>query len=201
MNQHSSSLFTSPTSAWIGFVTLLGTALLVCLPVIAAQEMVQQSTWSATGSIGTARVLHTATLLANGKVLVAGGLSVGLTVTASAELYDPATGILECHRKSGRVAAQPCCRPSAEWQGAGGGRTERSDNLERRGTLRPRHRCLEPHRQSHYRANVRNGDAACQRQGAGRWRVWGWRRAQHRRTVRPGLWRVEFYRNNEHSAH
>ena len=29
--------------------------------------------WSVTGSLGTARYLHTATLLGNGKVLVAGG--------------------------------------------------------------------------------------------------------------------------------
>ncbi len=48
-------------------------------------------TWHATGSLGTGRGMHTATLLPNGKVLVAGGgESVG--ASASAELYDPATG-------------------------------------------------------------------------------------------------------------
>jgi len=41
-------------------------------------------------SAGTARQLHTATLLPNGKVLVAGGLS-GI-VTNGAELYNPVTG-------------------------------------------------------------------------------------------------------------
>ena len=43
-----------------------------------------------TGSLATARVGHTATMLNNGKVLVAGGSSTG--TLDSAELYDPATG-------------------------------------------------------------------------------------------------------------
>lgn len=47
-------------------------------------------TWSATGSMATARVFHTATLLPNGKVLVAGGQDDN-DFLATAELYDPAT--------------------------------------------------------------------------------------------------------------
>ncbi|MEW6681847.1 MAG: Ig-like domain-containing protein [Nitrospirota bacterium] len=46
-------------------------------------------TWQPTGSMGTVRTTHTATLLPNGKVLIAGGAGP----LASAELYDPATGI------------------------------------------------------------------------------------------------------------
>ena len=46
--------------------------------------------WSATGSMATARSSHTATALADGKVLVVGGQN-GNTRLASAELYDPAT--------------------------------------------------------------------------------------------------------------
>ena len=47
--------------------------------------------WSTTGSLGTARFRHTATLLPSGKVLVAGGQIMVLHLS-SAELYDPATG-------------------------------------------------------------------------------------------------------------
>jgi uncharacterized protein YjdB len=51
-------------------------------------------TWSSTGSLAGARYNHTATLLPNGKVLVAGGLfyNGGQTVLASSELYDPVAG-------------------------------------------------------------------------------------------------------------
>jgi len=54
-------------------------------------------TFSATGTMTTAREIHTATLLNDGKVLVAGGElyagSASPQVTASAELYTPPTSI------------------------------------------------------------------------------------------------------------
>jgi hypothetical protein len=55
--------------------------------------------WSVTGNLNLARDSHTATLLQNGKVLIAGGtdgtlIDAGEYIRlASAELYDPATGI------------------------------------------------------------------------------------------------------------
>jgi hypothetical protein len=55
-------------------------------------------TWTPTGSLHFPRSGHTATLLANGKVLVAGGSvydqnSFTSTNIASAEIYDPSTGL------------------------------------------------------------------------------------------------------------
>ncbi|HEU5397226.1 MAG TPA: kelch repeat-containing protein, partial [Verrucomicrobiae bacterium] len=49
-------------------------------------------TWTVTGSMSTNRIGHTATLLPNGKVLVAGGAPDGTHALATAELYDPVTG-------------------------------------------------------------------------------------------------------------
>jgi len=59
-------------------------ALLPAFPFKAAQAPTQ-GTWSPTGSMTTPRVLHTATLLPDGRVLVAGGLNSGRRPTATAE--------------------------------------------------------------------------------------------------------------------
>lgn len=50
-------------------------------------------TFTATGSLNEARYLHTATLLNNGMVLIAGGVGPLAQPLASAELYNPATGM------------------------------------------------------------------------------------------------------------
>src|SRR5438874_585225 len=66
-------------------------------------------TWTATGSLGAARGDHTATLLPNGKVLVAGGVSDSYSMMVKAGVYDPegatwtATGSLGAAR-NGHIA-------------------------------------------------------------------------------------------------
>src|SRR3984893_2849693 len=49
------------------------------------------NSWTTTGSLNTARTGHTATLLPNGEVLVAGGANAA-GFLPSAELYNQATG-------------------------------------------------------------------------------------------------------------
>ena len=66
-----------------------------CTPtVLATAELydLKTATWSATGSMTSARAQHTATLLHDGKVLVAGGFS-NSEVLSSAEIYDPKSGV------------------------------------------------------------------------------------------------------------
>jgi len=50
-------------------------------------------TFSSTGNMVLARFGHTATTLADGRILLAGGYSSGFALTATAEIYDPATGM------------------------------------------------------------------------------------------------------------
>ena len=54
-------------------------------------SMAQAASFANTGSLATARWLHTATLLPDGRVFIAGGTNQGRALD-SAELYDPATG-------------------------------------------------------------------------------------------------------------
>src|SRR5213592_4367321 len=80
-------------------------------------------TFSNTGSLGTARHFHTATLLPNGKVLVAGGGNNNVTFLSSAELYDPATGLWTATGSLGAVRAfhTATLLPSGKVLVAGGG--------------------------------------------------------------------------------
>ena len=79
--------------------------------------------WTATGSMSTERSHHTATLLPNGKVLVAGGSSNSLSMLNSAELYDPATAgrSWTATDQHGRCSCESHGDAAERWHGAGGG--------------------------------------------------------------------------------
>jgi uncharacterized delta-60 repeat protein len=53
----------------------------------------QTGMWSRTGDLSSARGYHTATLLPDGKVLVAGGIGQNGVLLRTAEVYDPETGV------------------------------------------------------------------------------------------------------------
>ena len=83
-------------------------------------------TWSNTGPLGTARDSHTATLLPNGKVLVAGGVDGSFNEIASAELYDPASGTWTATGSLGTARARRTATllPNGEVLVAGGSRAD-----------------------------------------------------------------------------
>jgi N-acetylneuraminic acid mutarotase len=67
-------------------------AAIVLVTSTAIPAFAQSGTWTGTGSLSTPRAVHTATLLPNGQVLVAGGQDASGLALASAELYNPTTG-------------------------------------------------------------------------------------------------------------
>ena len=64
--------------------------IIACMSILGV-DCAQAAVWNTNYPMSTARSYHTATLLPNGKVLVAGGQNSS-SVTSSAELFDPATG-------------------------------------------------------------------------------------------------------------
>ncbi len=92
--------------AYFGAVMLAGGKVLVtggctglnangCATVTATAEIYDPATgkWTATGPMHVARGSLTATVLLNGKVLVAGGSTAAGDALSSAEFYNPATGL------------------------------------------------------------------------------------------------------------
>src|SRR5215831_16343742 len=66
---------------------LLAVVILVATPLVAQTP----GTWEPGANMQQTRAGHTATLLTNGKVLIAGGKDARGNALSSAEIYDPAT--------------------------------------------------------------------------------------------------------------
>ena len=91
-NSDTPSVATVGSTGLVSGVALGSTAISATIGSISASATLSVTTnvWSPAGALSMARHSHTATLLANGKVLVAGGYTADF-ITASAELYDPAS--------------------------------------------------------------------------------------------------------------
>ena len=122
-------------------------------------------TWTATGSLNTARDFHTATLLQNGMVLVAGGFDSNGNDSASAELYDPASGTWTA---TGSLNTARDSHTATLLQNGmvlvAGGSVSTASFRERR-TVRPGERDLDCHRQPQHRTRFSHGDVATKRHG------------------------------------
>lgn len=96
-------------------------ALAAVLILLVAPAAATADTWAPTGSMTSPRSVHTATRLANGKVLVATGYNLGV-VLKTAELYDPATGTWSGtgNLATGRLGATAKLLPNGKVLVAGG---------------------------------------------------------------------------------
>ena len=140
-----------------------GIAVLVLAITGVASGQVAVPSWSATGNMNTPRHGHTATLLKDGRVLVAGG-NDGSNPLTTAELYSPATGTW---RQTGRlnVPHDLCTARCRGLQHCGFGCWN-----QHRGAIRPGYRDMEPDRQSQHRSYLALRDVAPERSSlGGRW--------------------------------
>jgi len=116
--------FTRPFVALLAAIGIAQTCAAQAAGNPAADPQALAGTWIPTGKLQGARSDHTATLLANGKVLVVGGGAGGAGPLASSELYDPATGSFTATGALGQSRSRHAAvlLPSGKVLVVGGGR-------------------------------------------------------------------------------
>ena len=105
--------FHTATTLSDGTVLIAGGISIKCMTcdgtVVAAAERYdpRRKKFLPTGSLIAAPAFHTATLLADGRVLIAGGRDLNNSLLSSAELFDPATGTLSSGADVQRTRLRP----------------------------------------------------------------------------------------------
>jgi N-acetylneuraminic acid mutarotase len=91
---HSATLLPDGRVLVAGGCTNSESGITLCNQYVATAEIYDPSTgaWTKTGDMKTPRIGHTASLLPNGTVLIAGGTDQNKARVAAAEIYDPTTG-------------------------------------------------------------------------------------------------------------
>ena len=155
-------------------------------------------TWRATGSLNTARYSHTATLLQNGMVLVAGGYDSNMLPRApNCTTRRAVPGLPQAASTPHAVLTRRRCYKTA-WSLLQGELTAISCFRERR-TVRPGERDLDCHRQPQHRTRYSHGDVATKRHGPCCRGIDGnFNAFRERRTVRPGERDLDCHRQPQH---
>ena len=128
-------------------------------------------TWTATGSLATGRQYHTATLLASGKVLVAGGQDIYGNALSECEIYDPSTGVWTeaASLATGRFYHTATLLPSGQVLVAGG-QDINGNALSDCEIYDPSSRSVDGGGKPCHGAFQSHGHPACRRTGARGWR-------------------------------
>ena len=133
---------------------------LCCLPAAPRYTIRQRARSLLTGSMGTARGFHTATLLQDGRVLITGGEN-GSGQLSSAEVYDPATGTFAATGSMGTARYGHTATLLQDGRVLMTGRYERQRHLsQQRRNLRSGERHVRRHRQHERCAVLPYGHAA-----------------------------------------